>query len=152
MAVEMTIGSASVKRRGIVEVFAFAIITLGIYLLFWMYFVAREMRDFGRERGNAELASISPGMMLILSFIPIVNLFMWHKYGTSVIATQQAAGIRADYSMAVHWILHLFTGLGFLYMQHGLNSAWDSQGSIGSSSAAPTAGTASDTPFVGTGS
>src|SRR4051812_50080640 len=40
------------------------IITLGIYAIFWYYFINREMRDLGRARNTDELGE-SPGMSVL---------------------------------------------------------------------------------------
>ncbi len=42
----------------------FGIITLGIYLIFWWYFVNREMADYGRAKGTDELGT-SPGLSVL---------------------------------------------------------------------------------------
>ena len=46
---------AVAKIRSPIAVVIFSIITLGIYQVFWWYYVNREMADYGRARGTSEL-------------------------------------------------------------------------------------------------
>ena len=43
---------ARAKLRNPLGVVGLSIITIGIYYIFWWYFINREMRDFGRARGT----------------------------------------------------------------------------------------------------
>ena len=45
-----TVGSTA-KIRNIVAVPVLMVVTLGVYLLFWWYFVNRELADMGRSLG-----------------------------------------------------------------------------------------------------
>jgi hypothetical protein len=48
------------KRRRPLAVATWTVVTLGIYGLVWYYRINREMRDFGRVRGDASLAGSRP--------------------------------------------------------------------------------------------
>ena len=50
--------------RNIFVVAILSVVTLGIYVFFWWYFVNREMADLGRARGTNELGT-SPGTSLL---------------------------------------------------------------------------------------
>ena len=46
---------ARAKIRSPIWVAVFALITLGIYVVFWWYYVNRELADYGRARNSPEL-------------------------------------------------------------------------------------------------
>ena len=52
MAEEVAIAGTEsrAKLRNPLGVVGLSIITIGIYYIFWWYFINREMRDFGRAR------------------------------------------------------------------------------------------------------
>ena len=54
MAEEVAIAGtgSTAKLRNPLGVVGLSIITIGIYYVFWWYFINREMRDFGRARGT----------------------------------------------------------------------------------------------------
>ena len=53
MAEEVQIGNGkTAKMRSPWFVGIVGILTLGIYLIFWWYFVNREMADYGRSTGD----------------------------------------------------------------------------------------------------
>ena len=62
MAEEIQIAGtgAMAKTRDPLGVALLSLVTLGIYAIFWYYFVNREMADLGRARGTDELGD-SPG-------------------------------------------------------------------------------------------
>ncbi len=62
-AVEVNAGGAVVKLRRPWVVGALSLIPF--YWVFWYYAVNREMRDFGRSRGNAALGESKPGMSVV---------------------------------------------------------------------------------------
>ena len=124
MSQDHVVDQVTVKEQGLLAVLGLTVITLGIYGLFWYYRITREMRDIGAARGDAELAAVNPTMSTIALFVPVANLIAIHRTGRRIQRTQTLTGATADYSMAVHWILVLFTGLWSLYSQHALNGAW----------------------------
>jgi hypothetical protein len=118
---------STAKIRGPVTVAILAIVTLGIYLLFWWYFINREMADYGRARGASELGdnptksvlALFPGGLIIVPAI-------W----TTVTTFQRVqAAQRLNGQMPINgWlglVLYLvFSPAFYGYMQSGLNSAW----------------------------
>src|SRR5918911_2173882 len=62
------------KIRNVVAVPILSIVTLGIYLVCWWYFINREMTDLGRARGTDELGdnpalstlALFPGGLLVV--------------------------------------------------------------------------------------
>ena len=57
MAQELQIAGAgsTAKVRNPVAVAVLAVVTLGIYLVCWWYFINRELADLGRAKGTTEL-------------------------------------------------------------------------------------------------
>jgi len=85
---------ATAKIRNPWLVALFIVITLGIYHLFWYYFVNREMADYG-EANNTDIGH-SPGMSVVAitlgAFIivpPFVSIF---HTGTRMRITRRVAG------------------------------------------------------------
>jgi hypothetical protein len=122
--------NSSAKIRSPVWVVVLEIITLGIYGFFWWYFIHRELRDYGRAKGTAELGT-SPGTSLLaitlglLIIVPaLISFFNGFK---RVQAAQRLTGVEPING----WIgLILFIVLYpafFGYMQSGLNPVWRSQ-------------------------
>ena len=84
MATEVNARGAYVKIRHPWGAFFLVLITLGIYYLFWYYFVNRELRDFGgasAESGESRihvnpwisLLAVTFGWLLIIP--PFVSMF-----------------------------------------------------------------------------
>ncbi len=62
--VEIEGTGAQAKIRNPLGVIALGLVTLGVYLVFWYYFVNKEMAAFGKARNSDELGD-SPGMSLL---------------------------------------------------------------------------------------
>jgi Domain of unknown function (DUF4234) len=118
---------STAKIRGPIAVAVLTVVTLGIYLLFWWYFVNREMADYGRARGTNELGD-SPTTSLLALFpgALIVVPALW----TTVTTFQRVqAAQRLNRETPVNgwlgFVLYLvFSPALYGYMQSGLNSAW----------------------------
>jgi hypothetical protein len=141
MAEEVAIaGTASrAKLRNPLGVVGLSIITIGIYYVFWWYFINREMRDFGRARGT-DLGQ-NPGnsvLALTLGALIIVPalITLWTT-SDRIQRTQEAAGVERSASGPVIFILLLLIGpVGVWYAQHELNKAWREQASAGAAAPA----------------
>ena len=115
------------KIRNPIPVVVFTIITLGIYQVFWWYYVNRELADYGRARGTKELGdnptkstlALFPGALIVVPAIwTIVTTFQ------RIQAAQRLNG-----QTPINGWLGLVIGLVISpvlvgYMQSGLNSAW----------------------------
>jgi hypothetical protein len=115
------------KMRNPVVVAVLSVVTVGIYLGFWWYFINRDMADYGRAKGTRELGdnpakstlALFPGFLVIVPAI-------W----TAVTTFQriQAAQRMTKLEPINGWIgLILYFVLSpalFAYMQSGLNPAW----------------------------
>jgi hypothetical protein len=82
--VPITGAGASAKIRSPIWVPVLVLVTIGIYGIFWWYFIHRELRDYGRAKGTDELGT-SPGksvlavtlgaLIIVPAIIGIVNAF-----------------------------------------------------------------------------
>jgi Domain of unknown function (DUF4234) len=73
MAQEVEIGGGGEgKIRSFWVGLGLTVITLGIYHLFWYYFVNDELKDVGIAKDDQHLAQSSPAMSVVAVF-PIVN-------------------------------------------------------------------------------
>jgi hypothetical protein len=134
MAQEVQIPGAgsTAKIRNPIAVAIFAVITLGIYVLFWWYSANREMADYGRAKGTDELGD-SP-MKSLLAVFPgglIIVPAIWTTITTfqRVQKAQQLAG-RPPINGWLGLVIYLvFSPAYIAYMQSGLNSVWESGGS-----------------------
>ena len=128
MAEEVLIagGPDRAKVRSPWGVFGLLLITLGIYSVFWWYYVNREMRDSGQATGydlgqnptNSALA-LFPGSLIIVP--PLVSYWRGTKRAQ---ATQRVAGV-PPLSGWIALILFLLLSIAFpFYVQSELNKAW----------------------------
>lgn len=83
------------EERNLVVVALLSLITFGIYILYWFYKTAKELRQRGKEIPN-----------FILILIPLVNIYYFYKY-------TKAAEDVADLSFEVQLLIVLF--FGWLY-------------------------------------
>ena len=132
MAEEVQIVGTSemAKKRDPWGVLGLTLITLGIYLIFWWYYVNKEMVELGRAKGTNELGD-SPGtsvLALVPGFLIIVPPLVSYYRGTQ---RMQAAARLTGAEPANGWIalvLFLLLGLAFApYLQSCLNKVWDAQ-------------------------
>jgi Domain of unknown function (DUF4234) len=118
------------KERNPWGVFGLSLITLGIYVIFWWYYVNKEMVKLGRARGTAELGD-NPGMSALALFpgaLLIVPPLVSYYRG---VQRMQAAARITGAEPVNGWIaLILFLLLGFVfppYLQSCLNKVWEAQ-------------------------
>jgi hypothetical protein len=136
MAEEIVIANSAerAKLRNPLGVVGLSLITLGIYYIFWWYFINREMRDLGRARstdlgqspGNSVLA-ITLGALIIVPAI----VSMWRTCDR-IQRSQEVAGVDRGANGPIIFILLLLIGpVGIWYAQSELNKAWTAQASGG---------------------
>ena len=122
---------STAKVRNPLGTVALSIITIGVYYVFWWYFINREMRDLGRAR-NADLGE-SPGnsvLALTLGALVIVPALvtLWRTSGR-VETAQETVGMEGRASGPIIFILLLLIGpVGIWYAQSELNKVWAAQG------------------------
>lgn len=122
---------ASAKIRSPVAVAIFSIITFGIYVLFWWYFINREMADYGRAKGTAELGD-SPGKSLLALFpgALVIVPAIWTTVTTfkRIQAAQRLAGVSPINGWLGLVLYVVISPAFYAYMQSGLNNVWKAQG------------------------
>ena len=108
-----------------------SLITLGIYILFWWYYVNKEMVEYGRAKGTDELGD-SPGTSVVALFpgaLVIVPAIMTLIYTSK--RTQAAARLSGRPEGINGWIalvLYLVIAPAFFaYLQSDLNKTWEAQ-------------------------
>ena len=118
---------STAKVRGPITVAVLSIVTLGIYVLFWWYFINREMADYGRARSTKELGD-SPATSLLALFPGgiVVVPDIWTTVTTfQRIQTAQRLNGQTPINGWLGFVLVLvFSPAFYGYMQSGLNSAW----------------------------
>src|SRR6186713_2445416 len=134
MAQELQIAGAgsTAKVRNPIAVAVFVVITLAIYLVFWWYFINRELADLGRAKGTKELGD-SPGKSTLALFPGglIIVPAIWTTVTTfqRVQAAQRLAGQTPINGWIGLLLYFVFSPAFPAYMQSGLNSAWRAQSS-----------------------
>jgi len=134
VAEEIQIAGAgtTAKTRNPIVVAVLAVITLAIYLVFWWYFINRELADLGRAKGTSELGdspakstlALFPGALLIVPAL-------WTTVTTfkRVQAAQRLTGqtpINGWLGLVLYIVL---SPALYAYMQSGLNGVWKAQAS-----------------------
>jgi Domain of unknown function (DUF4234) len=136
MAEEVQIAGtgSNAKIRNPLGTVALSIVTLGIYYLFWWYFINREMRDLGQARNadlgqnptNSLLAMFPGGIIVVPALVTL-----WTTSGR-IESSQEAVGIDRRVSGPIVFILLLLIGpVGIWYAQSELNKVWEADRSGG---------------------
>jgi hypothetical protein len=126
--VQIKNGDARVKLRNPVTTLILDIVTLGIYGLFWWYYVNREMADLGRARGTTELgtnpvnsvlALVPGGLIIVPAILTIINT------GRRIKAAQRLAGRPEEANEWIGLVLMLvFAPVALWFYQDQLNKVW----------------------------
>lgn len=123
-------GPELAKLRNPIAVAVLSFVTLGIYVIFWWYFINREMADLGRKHGRTDLGTspilsalaIFPGLFLI---VPVI----WTTVTTYQRAkrTQEFVGVVEGLRLNP-WLYGIayvaFSPAAYGYLQDGLNKVW----------------------------
>ena len=132
MAQELAIAGAgtTAKVRSPVAVAILSVVTLGIYLVCWWYFVNRELADLGRARGTEELGD-SPAKSTLALFpgALVIVPALWTTVTTfkRVQAAQRLTG-QAPLNGWLALVLYVVISPAlYAYMQSGLNGVWKEQ-------------------------
>jgi hypothetical protein len=125
---------ARAKIRNPIAVAVLAVVTLGVYLVVWWYFINRELADYGRAKGTSELGdnptrstlALFPGALVIVPAL-------WTTV-TTFQRVQAAQRLSAQPSTLNGWLgLVLYVVISpalYGYMQSGLNGVWRSQATV----------------------
>lgn len=85
-----------IRRRSLPKQVVMAVLTLGIYAIYWFYATSKEMVEHGKLNGR-------PGVWTILQVVPIVNLYSFWKH-SKALETVTDRKYRA-FSILVLWIV-----------------------------------------------
>jgi O-antigen/teichoic acid export membrane protein len=133
MAQEIQIPNAgsTAKIRNPLGVLALSLITLGIYSIFWWYFINREMADYGQANGVPELGdnpilsvlAVTIGVLVIIP--PFVSL--WRTLKRIETAQNRALGSN-NISVILLFVLIFIPLVNLVVhpvMQSNLNQVWE---------------------------
>jgi Domain of unknown function (DUF4234) len=117
---------ATAKLRSPVWVAVLGLVTLGIYSLFWWYFINREMADLGRAKGvdlgdspAKSVLAIIPGALIIVP--AIMTLYNTFKRGHTA---QGTVGVPQLNGWIALLLLLVFSPAAYAYLQSELNKVW----------------------------
>jgi hypothetical protein len=140
--VQLAPGSTA-KLRSPLAVAVFSLITLGVYAIFWHYYVNREMADYGRARGTNELGdnptlsalALFPGALLVVPAVwTLVTTFQRLQAAQRLTRQAPLSGW-----LGLLLYLVIFPAY-FAYLQSGLNAAWRASAGAVEPKAEPLAG------------
>jgi Domain of unknown function (DUF4234) len=136
MAQELAIPGAgtTAKLRNPIGVLALGLITLGIYHVFWWYFINREMADLGRANRRPELGD-NPIMSVVavtVGALIIVPLFVSFWRTLKRIETSQNLVLGSNnLAVVLVFVLGLIPLVNLIVaplMQSNLNQVWEAGG------------------------
>jgi hypothetical protein len=122
---------STAKVRNVVAVAILSIVTLGIYLLFWWYYINREMADYGRALGTDELGdspakstlALFPGALIVVPAVWTTVTTFKRVQASQRLSGQSPAQINGWLGLVLYLVL---APVLWAYMQSGLNSVWRS--------------------------
>ncbi len=123
--------NSTAKIRNVVAVAILSLITLGIYVVFWWYYINREMADYGRALGTEELGD-NPGKSTLALFpgALIIVPAIWTTVTTfkRVQAAQRLSGQAPQLNGWLGLVIYVvISPVLYAYMQSGLNAVWRAQ-------------------------
>ena len=134
MAEELTIKGtdAKVKVRSPIWVLVWTILTIGIYFLFWYYFINRELADYGKSKKTDECGDSPTTSLMAMLFgwliivPPFVSIFNCINRMNAAVRLSKAdnSGVALDAVLGlVLWIV-LAPAVQVL-IQLNLNRIWE---------------------------
>ncbi len=131
---------ATAKIRNPLGVIGLTLVTLGIYYIFWYYFVNREMKDLGLSRGTDQCGD-SPGKSVVAmtlgALIIVPPFFSLYNSFKRMNAASSLTGAGDGFDAGLGLLLWAFISpVGIYIFQMNLNKVWEAQRSM---SAAPPA-------------
>ncbi len=121
---------ATAKIRNLFAVALLPFITFLIYNFYWWYQINRELRDYGRAKGTAELGD-SPGKSLLavtLGALVIIPALVSNYRGFKrVQAAQRLTGVEPLNGWIGLILFVVITPAFWAYVQSGLNPVWEKE-------------------------
>ena len=125
MAETVTIEGQSYLKRNPLGVIGLAVITLGIYGLYWYYKVNEEIQRYTRDdtiSPSRSLLAVIPGAILI-----VPPFIAYYNTANHIVDMQQRRGMASQISPALVVVIALVIWFGMPgYVQEHLNRVWDS--------------------------
>jgi Domain of unknown function (DUF4234) len=114
------------KIRSPWGVFVLAIVTFGIYYLYWYYQANRELRDYGIGTSPVtSLLALFPGGLVLVP--PFVS---WWRFFGRLRQAEDRAGVRGGADQWLGFVLYIvaffFLPFELVYAQQHLNGLWSS--------------------------
>jgi hypothetical protein len=106
------------KTRNPVTVWLLAIVTFGIYGLYWWY---KANEEVGAADPSIE---VNPMLSVLALFVPICNIVTIYRTGQRIGQAQQNRGGTAECSGLIGFLLAILFALDFAYYQSNLNKLW----------------------------
>jgi Domain of unknown function (DUF4234) len=136
------------KQRNPLGVIGLGIITLGIYLIFWYFYVNKEMAEIGRTR-QTDLAGTNPALSVVAvtlgSFVlvpAIISSYMaWYRLqqASRMTGTQEAFGPNVGYLLYLIPIVNLYALYAFQENMNNILAAQGGGGALAAGAAIPQA-------------
>jgi hypothetical protein len=119
------------KIRNPLGVIGLMFITLGIYGIFWYYFINKELAEIGKARGTDQLGT-SPGTSVLAvtlgAFIIVPPFVSMYKTWKRLEDAQRLTGNPDPFSAGLGFILSLFIGpVGTYLLQDNMNKVLQAQ-------------------------
>jgi Na+-driven multidrug efflux pump len=128
--VQIPNAATTAKIRNPLGVLALGLITLGIYHVFWWYFINREMSDYGRSNGvdlgdNPVMSVLAITLGVFIIIPPFVSL--WRTLRRIERAQNHALGSNniAVILLFILIFIPLVNLVVFPIMQSNLNQVWE---------------------------
>ncbi|MEI5994976.1 DUF4234 domain-containing protein [Candidatus Enterococcus mansonii] len=116
--------SYQANKKSVPLIIVFSIISCGIYFLFWMYDVTRQLSEINNDR------SINPGLTVLFSIITcgIYTLYWWYKIGGMFVEAQARENVHPIIDNKILLLILAifnFSIVGMGILQSDLNRFWD---------------------------
>ena len=129
--IEIPAVGSTAKIRNIIVVPVLAVVTFGVYLVCWWYFINRELADLGRSLDSGELGD-SPAKSTLALFpgALVVVPALWTTVTTfqRVQAAKRLTGSEPINGWIGLILYIVFSPAYYAYLQSGLNATWRAVG------------------------
>jgi NADH:ubiquinone oxidoreductase subunit 5 (subunit L)/multisubunit Na+/H+ antiporter MnhA subunit len=111
-------------KKSVPLIILFSILTCGIYSLFWMYDITRQLSEINEDR------STSPGLVIVFSIITcgLYTLYWWYKIGGMFVESQARQNVHPIVDNKVLLLVLSIIGVSVVSMgilQSDLNRFWE---------------------------
>jgi hypothetical protein len=134
-AIQIQGSGYSGKIRNPLGIIGLAIITFGIYGIFWYYYANKELAEIGKARGTDELGT-SPGnsvLAITLGALVIVPAFVSaYRFCKRLSAAERHTGVQGGMEPGLLFVIYVFISPVAAYLtQSNLNKVLQAQASGG---------------------